>query len=397
MFFIDCPHGGGNKANSIGGEKLTLSCPVVGNFSLQTRKALPLFPPSRPRDRPGAPQPRRPGTGSARTMTPGGRESSPARGAPGLTGGLTAAARTARPPVSGTRFFPPLEIETARARPRSPEHPASGGPARQVLPPQGLAPGAPRAGRGPGGRGARRGHRRERPQQLWRSIPARAEPPPSPAGSRPPPPPPPTPPRSEPATRRCPGRLRGRRALRRKPTRALGPQALGTPEATAVWSRSDPERGEAGPGRCAPRRPFPLPEAATPAAHPTQRPQARSPRVQPQRRLPSRSSVAAPPLLHARARQRAGRVRPGWSPPPEPLAFFSPLPRTCPRISSPPPPPAPPPGPPPRRSSRPRALASPPARPAGPSGLSAGQAVGRRRRRQRRRRRLKRRGALLYS
>lgn len=187
MFFIDCPHGGGNKANSIGGEKLTLSCPVVGNFSLQTRKALPLFPPSRPRDRPGAPQPRRPGTGSARTMTPGGRESSPARGAPGLTGGLTAAARTARPPVSGTRFFPPLEIETARARPRSPEHPASGGPARQVLPPQGLAPGAPRAGRGPGGRGARRGHRRERPQQLWRSIPARAEPPPSPAGSRPPP------------------------------------------------------------------------------------------------------------------------------------------------------------------------------------------------------------------
>lgn len=145
-----------------------------------------------------------------------------------------------------------------------------------------------------------------------------------------------------------------------------------------MWSRSDPERGEAGPGRCAPRRPFPLPEAATPAAHPTQRPQARSPRVQPQRRLPSRSSVAAPPLLHARARQRAGRVRPGWSPPPEPLAFFSPLPRTCPRISSPPPPPAPPPGPPPAPQlppSGPRQPARPPGRPVRPQRWAGGWAA----------------------
>ena len=149
------------------------------------------------------------------------------------------------------------------------------------------------------------GHRRERPQQLWRSIPARVQPQPSPAGR----PHHPRPRAGHPALRRP---AEGPPGTSPQPTHALGPKALGTPEATAVRSRSDPERGEAGPGRCAPRLPFPLPEAATPAAHPTRRPLARSPRVQPQRRLPSRSSVAAPSRLHTRARQRAWRVGYGW-------------------------------------------------------------------------------------
>lgn len=39
-----------------------------------------------------------------------------------------------------------------------------------------------------------------------------------------------------------------------------------------MWSRTDPERGEVGLGRCAPWRLFPPPEAATPATHPTRRP-----------------------------------------------------------------------------------------------------------------------------
>lgn len=56
-----------------------------------------------------------------------GRESSPARGAPRLTRDL-AAPRTAKALSLGTWFFPPPNIETARARPRSPEHLIPGGP-----------------------------------------------------------------------------------------------------------------------------------------------------------------------------------------------------------------------------------------------------------------------------
>ncbi|XP_007450992.1 PREDICTED: proline-rich protein HaeIII subfamily 1-like [Lipotes vexillifer] len=167
----------------------------MGNFSHKTGKAL-LFSPPPPPDRPALtadPDPER------RNNDARGRESSPARGAPGLTGDL-AAARTARPPVSGTQFFPPPNIETVGARPRSPEHPAPGG--RQSRSSRrGSDPGSPESrqwtgreeapGWGTGGNG--------RTVMALNSCPsvAAAEP-----GRAPPPPPPPRrPPGAAPAGR----------------------------------------------------------------------------------------------------------------------------------------------------------------------------------------------------
>lgn len=129
FFFLNrLPHGGGNKTNPIAGEKLTLLCPGVGKFPI--RFATPsCF--SHPRDRWCL---RRPWTGSTLTMTEGGGKLHQAAGRP------RSCSRGTRPPRGPCRsshrlaplsrhlVLPAPNLETARARPRSLEHPAPSGP-----------------------------------------------------------------------------------------------------------------------------------------------------------------------------------------------------------------------------------------------------------------------------
>ncbi|XP_067578838.1 transcription initiation factor TFIID subunit 4-like [Pseudorca crassidens] len=224
----------------------------MGNFSHKTGKALPFSPPPPP-DRPALtadPDPER------RNNDARGRESSPARGAPGLTGDL-AAARTARPPVSGTQFFPPPNIETVRARPRSPEHPAPGG--RQSRSSRrGSDPGSPESRQWTGREGAPgwgtggNGRNSYGAQFLPECSRSRARP-----GA-------PTTPAPAPATRRCVGRPRDHRALhlsphtlsaprrwgRRRPPRPLAPrQASVAPTFAQLGRRSFPAP-HSGPATC---------------------------------------------------------------------------------------------------------------------------------------------------
>ncbi|XP_014646440.1 PREDICTED: proline-rich protein HaeIII subfamily 1-like [Ceratotherium simum simum] len=214
-----------------------------------------------------------------------GRESSPTRRAPALGLRGHPAPRGSRrsphrwPSSPGTRFFLPPNVETARARPRSPEHPAPGGPQSRSSR-RGSDSVSPetrqRTGReGASGRGTGENSRSSYGAQFLPERSCSRAPAPAPV------------PRAGPPA--LPRPAEGPPGTLPQPTHALSPKTLGTPEATAIRSRSDPQRCEAEPGRCAPRRSLPLPEAATPTAHPARRPLAGSRRVLPQGRLPSRS------------------------------------------------------------------------------------------------------------
>lgn len=172
MFFNRYPHEVGNKTNSVAGKKLTLPCPAVGNFSRKIRKALPFFPPPPPGP-PGTRRSLRPRTGSSGTITRGGGK---VRQPAGRRGSPTAGPRRRPHRPAPSLWVSVLPAPQERNSQGAPPLPGASGPRQPgelVLPPR-VGPREPReqAVNREGG-GARRGHRRQRPQQLWRSISAR--------------------------------------------------------------------------------------------------------------------------------------------------------------------------------------------------------------------------------
>lgn len=252
----------------------------MGNFLQKTRKAFSLVQPPGP---PGTRWSWRTRISSARTMTRGGGKVRQPAGAPRLTQDL-AAPLTARPPSPGTRSFPPPNIETARARPRSPEHPAPGVP-QSRSPSRGSHPVSPETrqrtgseGASGGGTGGIRRNSYGAPRLPECGCSQAREPAPAPRADH------------------C-------RPLHLRAHTLSAPSRLGR--------RSDLEHREVGPGRCAARRPLQLPEAAPPV--PTRRAAPQPTRVASglsgfYLRAASRSSLLAP----RSARHRVGRVRLEW-------------------------------------------------------------------------------------
>lgn len=257
----------------------------MGNFPRKIRKALPVFPPPGP---PGARRWRRPRTGSARTMTGGGGKVSQPAGSSRSCSGGTRAHRGPRhylsrpaPPLQTLGSSCPPTSKQPGARPRSLEHPARGAPESRS-PHRGSDPGSPETrqsaeregapGGGTGVNGRNSYGAQFLPERSCSRARARASAP-APRGGHP---------STVPADRRASGHFTSAHTRSR-------PEDARDAGATAMWGRSAPERCEAGPGRCAPRHPLPLPEAATPATHPARRLQRRSRRVQLLWRLPLRS------------------------------------------------------------------------------------------------------------
>lgn len=279
----------------------------MGNFSRKIRKALLLFPPPGP---PGARRPRRPGTGSARTMTGGGgkvrQPAGRSRSCFGGTWGSPGASSLPEPPG------PPLPKHSVL---HAPQHRNGQGralapwsirprAARRAGPPTaGLTPGAPRPGRAQRGRGRREGAPEGTAATVMalNSCPSGAAA--EPELRRPPPPP-------RVGHRALPGPTEGPAGTLPQPTHALGPKTLGTPERPRCGAGAPPNAARLGRDVAlrgarfhSPRPPLPLPTRRdAPSA-------ARAASSFSGAYLCAARSRLLPSRLHTRARQCAGRVR----------------------------------------------------------------------------------------
>lgn len=172
FFLIDIPMAWGIKpTQSL--RKVKFAVPSCGKkFPLRFGKPSRFSHP-RPPGPPGTRRSRLPGTGSSGTITRGGGK---VRQPAGRRGSPTAGPRRRphRPaPSLWDSVLPAPQQRNSRGAPPLPGASGPRRPAERVLTPR-VGPREPReqAVNREGG-GARRGHRRKRPQQLWRSISAR--------------------------------------------------------------------------------------------------------------------------------------------------------------------------------------------------------------------------------